>query len=233
MRRKVFFLLAGIMFLSMGSKAGDDGSKLYEQLRRKVMTVKDYTADVKIKINVTYIKIPQLSGVLYYKSPDKMRLERHGGLSILPKKKINLTLSNLIPAGNVVVIDMGDQLVGGKHARVLKVIPEDEKSDIVLTKIWVDEINLLAVRTETTTRSEGTIVLDLEYGKYIAYALPDKVTVFMDLKDYKLPKGVTMDYNNLPEAKQKADKNQKGTLEISYLKYAINKGVNDSVFIEK
>ena len=28
-----------------------------------------------------------------------MRLERNGGISILPKKNLNLTLSNLIPVG--------------------------------------------------------------------------------------------------------------------------------------
>jgi hypothetical protein len=208
-----------------------DADKLFADLRKKVFTVNDYTAQVKIKINVTYMRIPLLAGTLYYKSPDKMRLERHGGLSILPKKNVNLTLSNLSPSGDVTVIDAGITTIDGKTLRVIKVVPETENGEIILTKIWVDEAALLAVKTQTTTRNDGTILMDLVYNKYASFGLPDKVTIHMDVKDYKLPKGVTMDYNDLaPPATAAGPKNQKGTIEIRYLTYEINKGIKDEVF---
>jgi outer membrane lipoprotein-sorting protein len=233
MRKGVVMILMLMQHLGAIAKA-TDATSLFETLRTKVLLVKDYTAEVKMKINVNYMKIPPLAGTLYYKSPDKMRLERHGGLSILPKKNINLTLRNLIPAGNVMVIDVGNTTIGNRQVRILKVVPEDDDNGIVLTKIWIDEADMVAVRTETTTRNDGTIIMDLEYAKYIPYSLPDKVTIHLDLKGYKLPKGVTMDYDDLPEAKAIKDakdaKNQKGTIQISYLNYEINKGINDKVF---
>jgi len=109
-----------------------DATKLYYTLRDKVLSVKDYSADVKMKIDVNFMKIPQLNGRLLFKSPDKMRLERNGGISFLPKKNINLTLSNLIPIGNVTVIDLGEEQMNGQKVRVVKVIPEDDISNIVL-----------------------------------------------------------------------------------------------------
>jgi len=233
MRKGIVIILLLMLHLCATAKA-PDATSLFETLRAKVLLVKDYTAEVKMKINVNYMKIPPLAGTLYYKSPDKMRLERHGGLSILPKKNINLTLRNLIPAGNVMVIDVGNTTIGNRQVRILKVVPEDDDNGIVLTKIWIDEADMVAVRTETTTRNDGTIIMDLEYAKYIPYSLPDKVTIHLDLKGYKLPKGVTMDYDDLPEAKAIKDanaaKNQKGTIQISYLNYVINKGINDKVF---
>ena len=212
----------------------DDGTKLFYALRTKILTVKDYTADVKMKIDVSFMRVPQLRGTLYFKAPDKMRLERNGGLSMLPKKNINLTISNLIPSGNVTVIDMGPVTVKGKKLRLLKAIPEDDMANIILTKIWVDETNLVATRAETTTRNDGTVIMDLDFGHYTNYGLPDKVTIYMNVKDYKLPKGVTMDYNDETEA-TKAPKSasqgpQKGTIEINYLKYAINTGLSDDKF---
>ena len=225
--RKIIILFTLILASSVAAHA-TDATKLFDSLRHKVLSVKDYAADVKMNINVTYMRVPQLSGILYFKAPDKMRLERHGGLSILPKKNINLTLSNLIPTGNVTVIEVGTATVGTRKVRVLKVIPEDEKSDIILTKIWVDEHDLLAVRTETTTRNDGTVIMDLDYGHYVSYALPDKVTIYMDLKDYKLPKGVTMDYQESEPVK--TGKGSKGTIQINYLKYDINKGLSDGIF---
>lgn len=229
--------IAGIILLLQATAmqaAPLDAPALFDNLRKKVLTVKDYTAKVKMKINVSYMRIPPLAGMLYYKSPDKMRLERNGGLSILPKKNINMTLRNLIPSGNVMVFDAGVATIEGKSVRILKVVPEDDNSEIVLAKIWVDEAGLLALRTETTTRNEGTIIMDLRYDRFAIYALPDKVTIFMDLKGYKLPKGVTMDYNDTEKPLPPKDKkNEKGTIQITYLSYDINKGIDDKVFKER
>lgn len=233
---KKYFSIFVLLFLVASFRArADDATKLFYTLRTKIATVKDYTADVKMKIDVSFMRIPQLKGTLFFKAPDKMRLERHGGLSMLPRKNINLTISNLIPNGNVTVIDVGNVTVKGKKLRLVKVIPEDDLNNIVLTKLWIDEANLVAVRAETTTRNDGTVIMDLDFSKYMSFGLPDKVTIYMDVKDYKLPKGVTMDYNNeVPTApKDEKPKAQKGTIEINYLSYAINTGLTDAQFNKK
>ena len=50
-------------------------------------------------------------------------------------------------------------------------------------------------------------------------------------KDYKLPKGVTFDYDDGSAKKQDENlKNRKGKVEITYTEYLINKGVDDAVF---
>ena len=230
MIRKYCFFLLIICCIATNAQA-TDANKLFDSLRRKILVVKDYTADVKMKINIRYMRIPQLAGTLYFKSPDKMRLERHGGLSILPKKNINLSLRTLIPTGNVTVIDAGTAVIGNKTTRIIKVIPEDEKSDIILAKIWIDEKNLVAVRTETTSRTGGTISMDLEYGNYSNYGLPDKVLLTLDVKDFKVPKSVTIDYVESGDDKHANDgKEKKGTIQVTYLKYLVNTGINDSVF---
>ncbi len=226
------YLVLVLSFCLFQARAfASDPEQLYYKLRDKVLLVKDYTADVKMKVDISYMRIPALRGKLYFKAPDKLRMERQGGISILPKKNVNLTLRNLIPGGKVTVIDAGMGTITGKAVRIIKVIPEDEQSGIVLTKIWVDETALLAMRTETTTQNEGTVIMDLEYGKYLNYALPDKVKITMDVKEYKLPKGVTMDYAEVaPAPKDAKVKERKGVIEISYLGYTINKGIDDAIF---
>lgn len=223
-------LLALLIAISPVCRA-DEGEQLFQALRKKILSVTDYSADIKMKIDVTFLKVPLLKGTMYFKSPDKMRLERNGGISLLPRKNINLTLGNLVPTGNVTVIDMGKVQLNGKNLHLLKVVPEDDAANIVLSKIWVDEEQMVAVRAETTTRNDGTVVMDLSFGKYINWGLPDKVVIHMDLKDYKLPKGVTMDYNivEAPEAERKG-KSNKGTIQINYQSYQINKGIPDEKF---
>jgi outer membrane lipoprotein-sorting protein len=71
----------------------------------------------------------------------------------------------------------------------------------------------------------------MSYGKYAAYGLADKVIFTFNTRDYKLPKGVTFDYDD-GSGKNKTDKlkDKKGKVEITYSNYSINKGVPDSIF---
>lgn len=210
-----------------------DASQVFYALRDKMLKIKDYTADVKVKIDVAHIRIPEVKGKLYFKSPDKMRLERNGGISVLPKKNINMSVRNMMPAGNVTALDAGYETIDGKKARIIKVIPEDE-GNIVLSKLWIDEALMVVLKTETTTRDEGMVVMKLKYGAYTVQGLPDQLTVLMDVKDYKLPAGVTMDYNDPTEIKKPKDgKPKKGSIQLTYLKYTINTGLTDEVFNKK
>lgn len=237
--RNVFKLIAIIILLPLQVfSAETDANALFLKLRQKLDAVKDYVADVRMKVNVSFMRVPPLSGKLYFKAPDKMKLDRTGGISIMPRKSISMTLNSLIPAGEATVIDAGYEQLGNVRTRVVKVVPGSDQTNIVLTKIWIDEERLLALRTETTTRDNGTVKMDLQYGNYIAQGLPDHVTFLLDVKDYKLPKGVTMDYDNTmaeakTPAKAEAVKSKKGKIEITYLKYEINKGISDDIFLEK
>lgn len=233
MRR--YMLSCVLVFISYCGNA-QDASALFYKLRDKIQSVNDYIADVKIKIDVSFMKVPPLNGKLYFKSPDKMKLERKGGISILPKNSYNLTLNNLLPPGNVTVIDGGYDTIAHRRVHVVKVVPGNDTGDIVLTKICIDEGNMLALHTETTTRDNGTINMDLQYGRYTGNALPDKVIFYINLKDYKLPKGVTMDYTGTDEdmmQKAKKGKTKKGRVQIDYLNYKINTGLTDDFFKEK
>ena len=83
----------------------------------------------------------------------------------------------------------------------------------------------------TTTKENGTYEIALTYGKYSNYGLPDKIVFSFNTKDYKLPKGVTLEFDE-EDKNTNADKlkNKKGKVEIIYSAYTINKGVDDSVF---
>ncbi len=235
MRRSLLLLM--LLFPFGMSAQTSDVEGLFNKMRERLSSVKDYVADVKIRIDVSFMKVPQLNGKIYFKAPDKIKLERNGGISILPKSNLSLTLNSLVPAGGVTVIDAGYDTIGNQKVHVIKVVPNGETSDIVLTKIWIDETNLLALRTETTTRDNGTIKMELSFGKYASFALPDKVVFYIDIKDYKMPKGMMMDYEGGTQQEMvqpSADgKRRKGRISINYLSYTLNIGLTDDIFKEK
>lgn len=230
----VLSVLLGGMHIAAHAQA-DSAAILFDKLRSRLDGIKDYVADVRVKIDISFMKVPPLDGKLYFKAPDKMKLERHGGVSILPKNNVSLTLNSMFPTGEATVIDAGRDVINGKPVKVIKVVPLEDAGQIILTKIWVDEVRNLALRTETTTRDNGTVKMDLAFGNHARLGLPDKVIVYLDVKEFKLPKGVTMDYDpnqQVKPAAKDANKRKKGKIEINYLSYEVNKGLPDKIFVE-
>jgi outer membrane lipoprotein-sorting protein len=128
------------------------------------------------------------------------------------------------------VLDAGKD--GKTGFRIVKLVPKDDNADVVLSILHIDEQQLLLRKVKTTTKDNGTYEMEMTYGKYAAYGLADKVIFSFNTKDYKLPKGVTLDYDesNGKPADPNRKKDNKGIIELSYSDYAINKGVPDSIF---
>jgi hypothetical protein len=129
-------------------------------------------------------------------------------------------------------LDAGTDKVGGKPVKVVKLLPEDDNSEVVLSTLYIDETDLVVRKAKTTTRENGTYELEMSYGKYTAYGLPDKINFSFNTKDFKMPKGVTFDFDDGSDTSKAEDKtkNKKGKAEITISSYTINKGVADTIF---
>ncbi len=228
MMRKIFLIV--VLVCLMNRSFTQTPEELLNKIKEKLEKVNDYTANGRLKTNVVFIKAPIASVKVYYKKPDKMKIVNEKGISFIPKGSVNINLTKfLTTAGSFEIVDAGKD--GSSGFRILKLLPSDENSDIVLSTLYIDEKNELVRKAKNTTKDNGTYELEMSYSKYSAYGLPDKVIFSFNTKDYKLPKGVTFDYD-VGSAKKTDDsmKNKKGKVEITYSEYQINKGVNDSVF---
>ncbi len=205
--------------------------ELVAKVRAKLAKVNDYEAKGKMKTNVVFIKAPIASVKVYYKKPNKLRINNESGISFIPKGSVNIDLNTIfVSNAGFDIIDMGKE--AKTNLRILKLLPKDEGSDVVLSTVYIDEVQLLIKKANTTTKENGTYELEMVYGKYAAYGLADKITFRFNTKDYKLPKGITFDYDDgsKKESNPEKLKNKKGEVEITYSSYIINKGVPDTVF---
>jgi hypothetical protein len=201
---------------------------LIATIKSKLEKVNDYTARGKMKTNVAFIKAPVATIQVYYEKPGLLRIVNQQGISFIPRGSVNITLNNVFSE-----LSHFDIIDGGKEAdglRVVKLLPKEDTSDIVLSTFYIDEASALIMRSRTTTRENGTYELSMTYGKYISWGLPDRVVFSFNTRDYKLPKGITLDYDEETEKKPGELKNRKGTVEITYSNYQINKGVDPAVF---
>lgn len=228
MKKRITCLLL-ILSISIVTHA-QTAEELITQLRQKVASVNDYEAQGRMKTNVSFIKAPEADVKVFFKKPNKLRIRNATGISFIPKGSLNINLGSIFDnSGNYDIIDVGKE--SGTGLRIVKLLPQDENAEVVLSTLYIDEKLVLIKKAKVTTRESGTYELQMTYGRYASYGLADKVTFTFNTKDYKLPKGVTLDYDDgSGKNKPTTPQEKKGSVEISYSEYKINKGVADSVF---
>ncbi len=210
-----------------------DINLLLQKTKAKIETVTDYEASGRMKTNVAFLKVPIANVRVYFKKPNKLKIKSEKGISFIPKGAVSINMNNIMGTNNFSVIDAGTDKINGVLVRVAKLLPNDDNSDVVLSTVYIDETTLLIKKAKTTTKDNGTYELEMTYGKYAAFGLPDKIIFSFNTKDYKLPKGMTFDFDDgekkvpTPEEKQKG---RKGRAEITFSSYSINKGVSDTIF---
>ena len=228
MKKKICLLFLSLFFISVSFS--QDAASLLKQVKDKLDKVNDYEATGIMKTNVSFLKVPEASVTVYFKKPDNLKIKNDKGISLVPKGAVSLSLNKLLK-GNFTAIDGGADVIQKVKIKIIKLLPVDDNADIVLSTLYIDESSLLILKAKTTTKESGTYEVEMSYGKYIPYALPDKVVFTFNIKDYKLPKGITFDYDDGSKKKtENAMSDTKGKVEISYSSYIINKGLPDTVF---
>ncbi len=227
-----FALLLVLFFAGTATAFAQDAMALVSKVKAKLDKVKDYTASGKLKTDVSFIKIPESDVQVFFKNPDKFKIKKKDGISVLPKGGVSINIGSLLVGENFAAVPAGKGTVGGMPVSIVKMLPLAEQSDVALSTLYIDEKNLLIRKAVTTTKQNGTYEMELNYGKYASWGLPDKVTFSFSTKDFKLPKGVAMEYETGAPKKNTTATNgeQKGKVEITYASYTINKGVSDAVF---
>ncbi len=225
------FLFFFLLQLTSSARAQDINT-LVQKVKDKINLVNDYAANGTMKTNVIFLKVPVATVKLFFKKPNRLRIINEKGISFIPKGAVNMNMSNVLSSGKYSVLDAGTDKIGNVVVKVVKLLPEDDNADVVLSTLYIDAVNQVILKTKTTTRDNGTYELQMSYGKFINYGLPDKIIFSFNTKDYKMPKGVTFDFEDGTEKKKVDDKikNKMGKVEIYISDYTINKGIADQVF---
>jgi len=229
MKSFILILFLSLFYFYSGAQ---DINLLVQKVKDKINLVNDYEANGKMKTNVVFLKVPVANIKLFFKKPNWLKIKNEKGISFIPKGAVNMNLSNVLSNGKYNVLDAGTDKIGNTAVKVVKLLPEDDNADVVLSTLYIDPVNQVILKTKTTTRDNGTYELQMSYGKFINYGLPDKIIFSFNTKDYKMPKGVTFDFDDGTEKKKADDKlkNKMGKMEISINNYIINKGIADNLF---
>jgi outer membrane lipoprotein-sorting protein len=222
-----------VVMIGVINLQAQDVKALLQKVKAKYDQVTDYTATGKMKTNVLFIKAPIATVKVYYKKPDRLKIKNESGVSFIPRGSVNVNMNNVLGLDNFEAVEGANEKVNGTDCKVVKIFPLSDDESVTRATLYIDEKNLLVLKSVISTKENGSYELVMGYKNYAAYGLPDKVELTFNTKDYKLPKGISIDYDNgtsKNKEKEGKDKGKKGKVEITYSNYVINKGVPDSVF---
>jgi len=199
---------------------------LLNQVQNKLNKAANYKADINIKVDLPYISLMPINTKLYFKQKDKFKIDTKS-IAVLPKQGF-LQFSNLVKDSvNYTTIFQSYDNVSEIKTSLINLIPNNDTSDVILAKLWIDPIDQVIIKSLITTKSSGTIKTEYTYGSQIAYGLPDVIKFVVDVKKFKIPKALAADINT---SKSKKVEKKSGEIRVSLKNYIINKGIDDAFF---
>ena len=217
-------LLLGVLFFLLTEliQAQEDAARYLDLIEKKYSGLRDYRVDVNVHFDIETLKAPDMQAILYYKAPDKMKVEskkvfffpKEGGYfnpSLFKKKDFEVRLLERL-------------IYDDRKAVRLKLTPIDIEMYNKSFVLTLDTDRNL-IREIKTLLSEGReIKAAIEYGMFNGFELPIHIDLQLDIPSDE-PSG-------MKEFTQFGQKGKRitGKVEITYSNYKVNLGLNDEIF---
>jgi len=222
-----------LLFCSFSAGAQKTSNQLLRGVYQKMMKVKDYSVEANIKADIPLIKILPVNAIVYFKQPDKFKIDSKG-IAIMPRQGFSDVSKIISDTTSYTAVFTGKEKIGTSLAQIISVIPLVDTGDLVLAKFWIDYARNLVLKSQLTTRSSGTMQIEYFYSTQLAFGLPDKMIFTVDVKKFKIPKVMASDVNSSSKTPKTDDKeSKKGVILIDLKNYKINQGLKDALFKQK
>jgi outer membrane lipoprotein-sorting protein len=226
-------LLLLLCLISFQSHADDDAKKLIKELNKKFYALNDYTASIFMKFDIPGVKMNSMHGKVFFKKPNKFRI-RTKGIFFLPKQNPMQNVSNMfLDTSAYTTVISGYEVIDNRKCAIINMIPLNNENELILGKFWVDVSNPLVIKSQITTKNNGTIETQNYFDEMVQYALPSKIVINIETNKMKMPKMMAMDLKKKSSDKSKLNMKEKGTIELNFSNFKINTKFPDQVFTEK
>lgn len=230
--RIIVFFLCLLTTGQSPAQSSPDALALIREVNAKFARVKDYQAKAIVDVRISFMKILPQKAKVFYRRPDKFRVKSEG-IAILPRQNLDQLFQLTANENEFMAFAIGDDAVQGVPVKVLNIVPVSDTSDLILAKIWVDPVKDLVLKSQLTTKTNGTILIEYTFGTQSAFALPDQAVFTIEVRKFKIPKAISADLNSAASKKDSGKEQKTGKIILRFSDYQINKGLADAVFVEK
>jgi outer membrane lipoprotein-sorting protein len=224
-----FLILLIIPFTVEQFAQSKDPNEILERVKVAFDKIEDYEVDIEIKIDVSFLKVPDSKAKLYYKQPDKIHVESEK-FALLPRQGLDFSPLGLL-SGKYTALYEREDTINGIQTSVVKVIPLGNDGDIILSTFWIDQSRNLIIKVESTKKPIGTFSINFTYEDYNnTFELPSQIEFTFTIDKMMLPRGMDGQMNSDAEDKNDKAKTTTGKVFITYSNYKVNQGLPDEIF---
>ncbi len=226
---KKYFSIFFIMLSSFSFCQSKNADTIINNVKTAFNEIKDYEVNLTIRTDIEFIKVPPMKAKIYFKQPDKIHFESQG-FALVPRNGMFTSPMSFLNNDYTAIYVKNEEL-DGYNTSIVKVIPLNDKGDLILTTLWIDQEKNVIRKVEATTKTNGTFTLVLNYDNKIKYPLPSSMVLSVDMPHSNFKRELRR------ESSGKQDDNSngsiKGNIYIDYSNYVVNNGIPDSVFQEQ
>lgn len=181
--------------------------------------IKDYTVDIKAVVDGPTVHIPDTRARLYYKQPNKLKVESEDGFAVVPKQGLMMenTIRDMVSASDLNLV--GEARINGSDCYVIKVTFRKDRQSTPAV-IWVDKKYWLVRQIHDNPDFGDTTKINISYTQVAnKYWLPKTTTV-------------KVSYVGSPNAWVEDSKKstRPTTITVTFSNYRVNTGLKDTIF---
>jgi hypothetical protein len=208
-----------------------DPDQILNNVKKNFDRINDYSVDINIKVDVSFLKMPPTNAKIYFKKPDKIKLSSKS-FALLPKQGLDFSPVGILQ-NKYTAVFLKDTIIGKKNLSVIKIIPLSDASDVILTTLWVDQKPNEIMKAESATKVNGTFLMEFNYDKSPDdFPLPSSMIFSFNSSRFSVPQlpGDNSQENSTSNENKKEKKTEVGKVYVNYYNYKVNKGLPDSIF---
>jgi len=222
MKNTLALLMLALLSLNAQIK---DPNKLLKAIGSRFEKIKDYQADVEGKLDMEFIKAPTTKAKVYFKQPDKFKIDSEG-FAMLPKQSMDFSPMQLLK-GDFTAVFVRTDKIDGKYLDVVKLVPNSDTANFIISTLWIDASQSVINKIEAATKRSGTITTEFIYTP-ATIPLPVKLKLSFNQGEVNLPE--TPMNSKKDSDQRRRPTRMKGSATLTYSNYQINKGIPDKFF---
>ena len=229
---KILTTLIVIVFSSVLHLQPKDPEAILEKVKKEFEKVEDYKVDVKIKIDIDFLKMPDREATIYYKKPDKFFIDSEN-FAMLPKSGMDFSPISFLNYKYTAFYEKEDT-VNGRQTYVIKVIPLEGNADVIISTLWIDTIRNIILKVESSKKPQGTFTIDLDYLKTSeGFWLPSSLVFSFTIEGSFYQAMSRESIQKEIDSTNKSEEKKTGKVYLTYSNYEVNIGLSDSIFEKK
>ncbi len=194
-----------------------DAEPILNKLVTKLEKVKPYTVDLKINIDVEFLKIKERKAKLVYNGPDDIDISSDDFM-LMPKDGAQMEYLGIIKNRATAIYEGTEKDSKGNTLTKIKIIPGKNKDGVILANMLIDEKTNRLVKMKAFTESNGSFISEFEYGNNL-YDMPSKLLLEFDMKNFQIPAHLSGDIDAVGKKDATKKETTTGKVVITYSNY--------------